>query len=62
MYKRTISQLFETVTPTTQLGFYLFKVNNRNTKITDARCEICLKIIVRTTEQTSITLIWCLYC
>ena len=57
MYKRTISQLFETVTPTTQLGFYLFKVNNRNTKITDARCEICLKIIVRTTEQTSITLI-----
>ena len=39
------------VTPTTQLGFYLFKVNNRNTKNIIARCEVCLKIIVRTPER-----------
>ena len=49
--KRTISRFFATVTPTTQLGFYLLKVNNRNTKNTRARCEMCLKIIVRTPER-----------
>ena len=27
------------------------KVNNRNTKKTGARCEICLKLTVRTPEQ-----------
>ena len=49
--KRTISWHFGTVASTTQLGFYLFKVNNRNTKNARARCEMCLKIIVRTPEQ-----------
>ena len=49
--KRTISRFFGTVTPTTQLGFYLFKVNDRNTENTTARCEMCLKIIVRTLER-----------
>ena len=32
----------------TQLGFYL---NDRNTKNTRARCEMCLKIIVRIPER-----------
>ena len=39
------------VVPTTQLGFCLFKVNDRNTKITRAKCDICLNTIVRTPEQ-----------
>ena len=28
-------------------GNYMFKVNNRNTR---ARCEICLKLIIKTPE------------
>ena len=48
---RTISRFFGTMTPTTQLGFFLFKVSNRNTKNTRARCEMCLKIIVGTPER-----------
>ena len=31
--------------------FYLFKVNNRNTKNTREKCEICLKLTVRTPER-----------
>ena len=34
-----------------QPGFYLFKVNNRNTKSTRAGCEMCLKLTVRTPER-----------
>ena len=49
--KITISRFFGTLTPTTQLGFYLFKVNDRDIKNTRARCEICLKITVRTPER-----------
>ena len=29
-------------------GFYLLKVNNKNTKYTTARCKMCLKLTVRT--------------
>ena len=29
-------------------GFYLLKLNNRNTR---TRCEICLKLTIRTSEQ-----------
>ena len=39
------------MTPTTQLGFYLFKVNDKNTKNTRARCEMRFKILVRTPER-----------
>ena len=35
----------------TQLGFYLLKVNDKKTKTTRARYEMCLKIIVRTPER-----------
>ena len=35
-------------------GIYLFKVNNRNTR---ARCEICLKLTIKTPLAS-----WCLYC
>ena len=42
---------FVTVVLTTQPRFYLFKVNNRNTKNTRATCEICLKLAVRTPER-----------
>ena len=50
--KRTISRFFGTMTPSTQPAFHLFKVNARNTKNTKARCEMCLKIIVRTPERS----------
>ena len=49
--KRTRSRFFGTVTPTTQLGFYLFKVNDRNTKNTRTSREICLKLTVRKSER-----------
>ena len=39
------------LTLTTQPGFYLFKINNRNTKNTRERCEICLKLTVRKLER-----------
>ena len=44
--KRAVSRLFRTVTVTTRPGFYMFKVNNGNTKNTKARCERCLKLTV----------------
>ena len=47
---RAILRFFEMVTLTTQPGFYLYKVNNRNTKNTSARCEMCSKLTVRTPE------------
>ena len=50
-YKGTTLRFFGTVTPTTQLGYYLFKVNDRNTENTRVICEMCLKIIIRTPEQ-----------
>ena len=31
-----------------QVGIYTFKVNNRNTR---TRCEICLKLTIKTTER-----------
>ena len=31
-----------------KVGIYLFKVNNRNTRV---RCEICSKLIIKTKEQ-----------
>ena len=49
--KRAISRLFGTVTLATQPGVYLFNVNNRSTKSTRARCEICLKLTLRTLER-----------
>ena len=36
--------VFKTVILTTQPGFYLVKVDNRNTIDTTARCEMCLKL------------------
>ena len=39
-------------------GNYMFKVNNRNTR---TRCEICLKLIIKTPEQRQASLL-CLYC
>ena len=41
--KRTISWFFGTVTLAIHPGFYQFKVNNRNTKNTIAKCEMRLK-------------------
>ena len=43
--------VFGTVSPTTLFGFYMFKVNDRNTENTRARCITCLKIIVRTPKR-----------
>ena len=73
--KRALSRFFGTVIPTTQPGFYLFKVNNKNTKNTRARCEMCLKLTVRASElrqwhylvsllltfNTFHTFIWCFH-
>ena len=44
------------------IGIYMFKVNNRNTRI---RCEICSKLTIKTPETTPLTplaSLWCLYC
>ena len=49
--KRATSQFFGTVTLTTQSGFYLLKFNKRNTENTRARCEMCLKLTVKTPER-----------
>ena len=49
--KRAISWFFGTVTLTTQPEFYLFKVNNRSTKNTRARYEMCLKLTITTPER-----------
>ena len=49
--KRAIKPFFETLTLTTQLEFYLFKVNNGNSNNTRARCEMYLKSAVRTPER-----------
>ena len=38
------------VTPVTQQGFYLFKVNERDIKNTRGRCEMSLNITVKTQE------------
>ena len=46
--KRAISRFFGTVALSTQPGFYLFKVINRNTKNTGAGCELRLKLTVST--------------
>ena len=43
------SHVFNLIHPA---GIYMFKVNNRNTKI---RCEICLKLTIKTPER----LYWC---
>ena len=55
--KRIISRFFGTVIPTTPLGLYLFKVNDRNIKNTRARCEMCLKIIVRTPDINLVSIV-----
>ena len=49
--KRVISRFFGRVAVSTQPGFYLFKFNNKNTKNTRVRCEMCLKLTVRTPER-----------
>ena len=48
--KRVISRFFGTVALTTYPGFYLINVTNRNTKNTKARCQMSLKLTVRTPE------------
>ena len=45
---RRKKRFFGTVTLTTQPGFYLFLVSNRNT---EARCEMCSKLTVRIPER-----------
>ena len=42
---------FGTIAFTTQPGFYLFQVNNRNTKTTRARCEIGVKLTIMTPKR-----------
>ena len=37
-------------------NIYLFIVYNRNTR---KRCEICLKLPIKNTRTTSMTLFWC---
>ena len=49
--KAAISRFFGTVVLTTQPVFYLFQLNNRNTKNTKARCEMCLQVTVRIPER-----------
>ena len=49
--KKTVSWFCGTMAFTTQTKFDLFKVNNRNTKHTRARCEICLKLTVKAPER-----------
>ena len=48
--KRAISRFFGTIALTNKPRFYLFKINNRNTKNIRPRCEICLELTVSTTE------------
>ena len=48
--KKSSIMVFGTVAFTTQLGFCLFQVNNRNTKNTRARCEMCVKLTIMTPE------------
>ena len=49
--RRAISWLFGSVTLTSQPGFYLFKVNNMNSKNTRTKREMCLKLTVKTPKQ-----------
>ena len=49
--EKTVMRFFETVTLTTLPGFYLFKVNNKNTKNIGAGCEMCLKLTIKKPEQ-----------
>ena len=49
--KRAISRFFGTMTLTAKPGFYLFKVNNRNTKNNRTKCEMRLNLTVRTPER-----------
>ena len=48
--KKVISRFFGIVALTAYPGFYLIKVTNRNTKNTKARCQMTLKLTVRTPE------------
>ena len=45
------------MTPTTLLGFYLFKGSDRNNKNTTARCEMCLKVIGHQKDVSDINLV-----
>ena len=68
--KRIVSRIFGTVALTTHPGFYLFIVNNRKTKSTRARYDVCLKLTRRSFKwHHSVTLIvnrfhifiWCFH-
>ena len=43
--------VFGTIAFTTKPGFYLFQVNNRNTKNTRARCKTFVKLTIMTSER-----------
>ena len=43
--------VFGTIAFTTQPGFCLFQVSNRNTKNTKARCEIYVKLTIMKPER-----------
>ena len=49
--KKAISRFFGAVTLSSYPGMYLFKVNNNNSKNTRARCEMCLKLTVKTPRR-----------
>ena len=49
--KKAISRFFGAVILNTHPGIYLPKVNNNNTKNTRARCEMYLKLTVRTPRR-----------
>ena len=42
---------FGTIAFTTPPGFYLFQVNNRNTRNTRAKCKMCVKVTIMTPER-----------
>ena len=52
--------VFGTIVFTTWTGFCLFQADNRNTKNTRARCEICVKLTIMTPEffDKFYTFIW----
>ena len=52
-YKQKKSYImgFGTIAFTTPPGFYLFQVNNRNTRNTRAKCKMCVKVTIMTPER-----------
>ena len=49
--KRALSRFFGTVALTSQPRFYLYRFNQRKTRNTGARSEMCLKLTVKVSER-----------